>query len=270
MKKSEVQKLEKINQELKRLNRTKTQFISIASHQLRTPLAAVKGYLSMIMDGDYGSVAPNQKKILETVLQSANRLVRLVDTLLDVSRIESGRLDIVFRRTQLINVLENKIRELQSEAELKEQAISFKKPPGQVPEILADSSKLDEVFGNILDNAVKYTPVKGKININLEVNREDILITIQDTGIGIPKDEIPYLFDRFARGRGVKVNPAGSGLGLYIVRKLVEGHGGKVWVESAGLDKGSTFFVKLPRKAKGIKENSTVTLKAEDPPAPTH
>ncbi len=238
--------LEINNQRLKQLDSAKSEFLSIASHQLRTPLTGIKGYLSMILEGDYGAITPKVKPIIEEVFQNTDRLTRLVNIFLNVSRIESGRFEIDRKDVDFVELTEEVVRTLKLVAEQKKLELIFHHPDKLLPMLKLDKDKIKDVLLNLVDNAIKYTS-KGKIEIFLEKFGEALKVIVKDTGIGIPKGEVRELFKKFVRGSGIaQINTGGSGLGLFIVKKIIEAHNGKVWAESAGKDMGSSFIFTLP------------------------
>jgi signal transduction histidine kinase len=241
--------LKHANVHLKKLDEAKSEFLSIASHQLRTPLTGIKGYLSMILEGDYGKMPKKQEKIVQDVFNASDRMSRLINVFLNVSRIESGRLKLDYADVDLGILIEECIKDLKSSVQEKGLKLSFDYKKEKIPIIKADSDKMKDVILNLIDNAIKYTP-KGKIHIKLsKQDSKNILVQIKDTGIGLDQVGIEKLFNKFSRGEGIsKINTSGSGLGLYIVRRIIEEHNGKVWVESDGLGKGSTFQFTLPIK----------------------
>lgn len=240
-------KLEKANVELKKLDEAKSEFISIASHQLRTPLSAIKGYISMILEGVYGKMNSKKKEALNKVYQSNERLIVLVNDLLNISRIEEGRVKYNFERINLFKVVSGVIDELKPDIQEKKLAMRGLKEAGDVY-VNADAEKIRQVVLNLIDNAIKYTQ-KGKIDVKLRKQKETILLTVSDTGLGMTKDEISGLFKKFSRGKSVLgSHTEGTGLGLYIAYKIVEVHKGKIWAKSMGRNKGSTFYVSLPVK----------------------
>lgn len=237
--------LKKANIELKRLDRAKSEFISIASHQLRTPLSSVKGYISMILEGTYGEIGAKIKEILSKVYQSNETLISLVNDLLNISRIERGKIEYNFQKTDLFKITSEVIGELNLGAEKKNLKINLFGEQNEFY-INADSEKITQVALNLVDNAIKYTQ-KGEINIKLEQKENNVLLSVSDTGIGMAKEEIRNLFKKFSRGKEItKTNTGGTGLGLYIAYKIVEAHKGKIWAESKGRGMGSVFYVSLP------------------------
>lgn len=243
-------KLKKSNEELKKLDQVKSEFISIASHQLRAPLTAIKGYVSMIMEGSFGAMPQKAMEPLRRTFVSSEELVSLVADLLNLSRIESGKMKYDFKVIDFSTIISKAIRELEEVAKKEEIIVQFDAKIFQDVKINGDQIKLYEVFMNLLDNAIKYSP-KGVIKIGSNVQglgvSKKIVVSVSDNGIGIKKDEIGKLFSKFGRTEmSQKIRPDGMGIGLYFVRRVVEDHKGKVWVLSEGEGKGSTFFVELP------------------------
>jgi signal transduction histidine kinase len=261
-----TEQLKKANIALRKLDEAKSEFISIASHQLRTPLTAIKGYISMMLEGSYGDILPKMRKPLESVYQSNERLIKLVRDLLNLSRIEAGKIKLEQEKISLETLIEEIIKEVKMEAERKGLYIKFERPPSTLPQILLDKEKITQVLLNILDNALKYTQ-KGGITIKLQSlthsgQREKLKIIISDTGEGMTKEEISHLFKSFSRGvAGTKLWTEGAGLGLYIAKKFIDLHKGKIWAESKGKGKGSIFYIELPISHKSKKENSIPILK---------
>jgi signal transduction histidine kinase len=235
-------------EEVEKISQAKSEFISITSHQLRTPLSAIKGYLSMVLEGTYGGISERVRKVLENVYQSNERLIKLVNAFLDVSRIELGREELKLERVSIEDLISETISEIEIEAKKKNLYLKFERPKIALPKILIDRGRIKEVLMNILDNAIKYTQ-KGGIDIKLQIVNGRLQIVVADTGEGLTKEEISRLFESFSRGTaGAKFWTEGVGLGLYVSRKFVELHGGKIWAESEGKGKGSTFYIELPMR----------------------
>ncbi|MCK4745086.1 GAF domain-containing sensor histidine kinase [Candidatus Parcubacteria bacterium] len=247
--KKATNRLQKINRRLRKFDRAKSEFISIASHQLRTPLSIIKGYTSLILDGSYGLVNKKLLPHLRQVYESNQRMINLVDDLLDVTRIESNKIIFNFKKTKLENLIKQAIAEFQPA--IQEKKLNLKFECGQnVPAVKIDEIKIKEVLTNLLDNAIKYTN-RGSIDINLKSIKNKsgkfLILSIIDTGSGIYKEDLPFIFQKFARGnKSSLVHTEGIGLGLYICRKIIEAHKGKIGVKSGGKNKGSEFFIKLP------------------------
>lgn len=239
--------LQDANAHLKQLDTAKSEFLSIASHQLRTPISALKGYLSMLIEGDFGKLDPKQAKVINDLFESASRLARLINIFLNVSRIESGRFKL--DRTDVdINVLiDSVVKELQGQVNAKKLTLSFEKLKHPVL-MHVDSDKIREVILNLVDNAIKYTQ-KGSIAMRTFIEDGNYNFLVKDTGIGIHREDAPGLFKKFVRGTGIaQVNTQGSGLGLYIAQRVIAEHGGKILAESDGYGKGSVFRFSLPVK----------------------
>ncbi|MFA5995017.1 MAG: ATP-binding protein [Patescibacteria group bacterium] len=236
------------NAHLQELDRAKSEFMSIASHQLRTPLTGIVGYLSMILEGDYGKVDEKIVNVMKQVFQASQRLVRLVNMLLNVTRIEAGRFTLNFVATNLVEVVNTEINELMPTTAKKGLKLSLSQHTPKQVMVMVDQDKIRDVILNLIDNSIKYTE-EGSVTVELQQEGEQAHFTVTDTGVGIDPADAGNLFQKFVRGSGIaQIQPNGSGLGLYIVKKIVEGHGGKVWVESQGLKKGSTFHVLIPLK----------------------
>lgn len=247
------EQLENAYLELQKLDKAKSEFISIASHQLRTPITAIKGYISMMLDGSYGDISGQVKGKLINVFQSNERLVRLINDLLNVSRIESGKIELNFQEVSLEDVIVSAIDILSLEAKRKKIYLRFNKPQKPLQKINVDADKIREVISNLIDNAIKYTQ-KGGINIEIEDKKDSILIKISDTGEGLSPEEKEKMFQSFSRGTaGTEFYTEGMGLGLYIARQFVEMHHGNIRAESPGKGKGTTFYIALPLKQPIIK-----------------
>ena len=218
----------------------------MASHQLRTPLTAIKGYVSLALEGAYGEIPEKLREKLKNVYLSNERLINLVNHLLTISRIEMGRLRAEKELLQVENLLESCIEEMKLPAQKKGLKLYFKKPKISLPKINLDPFKIRQVILNLIDNAIKYTQ-KGEIELKVEKKDQKLLISVRDTGEGLTPEEKEFIFEGFTRGRaGLAYFIEGAGLGLYVAKKFVELHNGKIWAESQGKGKGSTFYVELP------------------------
>jgi signal transduction histidine kinase len=237
----------KLREAIERISQAKSEFISIASHQLRTPLSAIKGYLSMILEGSYGELPEKVKRPMENVYQSNERLIKLVNDILSVSKIEAGEMEMNWEKEDLREIIKEVISELSIKAKEKSLYLKFEEPK-EFPKILLDREKIRQVILNLVDNAIRYTQ-KGGVTVKLQMANEKLQIVVSDTGEGLTKEEKEKLFERFSRGTaGTKFWTEGAGLGLYIARRFVEMHKGRIWAESEGRGKGSTFYVELPMK----------------------
>jgi len=217
----QTKELREAYEELQKLNRAKSEFISIASHQLRTPLTAIKGYISMMIEESYGKPPEKMRKPLENIYLSNERLIKLVNDLLSVSRIESGRIKIKLEKVSIDEIIVSLIEELKGLAREKDLYLKFEKPEKPLPEISVDEERIRQVILNLIENAIRYTN-KGSITISAKKSDSKIQISIKDTGEGISKEEIPYLFESFSRGSaGTRFWTEGAGLGLYVAKKFV-------------------------------------------------
>ena len=242
------------NKQLKSLDELKTEFLSIATHQLRTPLTGIKGYISMIADGDFGEIKPEQKKILQEVLDNTEKLVHLIADFLDVSRIERGKLEINRKPTNIEKMVEGIVHIFQPNAQEKRVQLVYHGPTESIPEIQMDEDKFRQVILNVVDNAIKYTPT-GRIDVYLTKKPDRFLFESRDTGVGMNDADKMRLFQRFSRASDAfKTNATGTGLGMYVAKNVVERHGGRIWAESAGRGKGTSFFVEVPFDQSHIKE----------------
>ncbi len=239
--------LSSANDRLKELDQQKNEFVSMASHQLRGPLTAVKGYGSMLLEGDFGELQPMVKEAVEKIYKSTQDLVVVVGDYLDVSRIEQGRMQYDFSTFDLKELVTMVVGELKPVAEKSKLTLDFDITPNMSYMINADKGKIKQVIGNLIDNSIKYTPSGGiHVWITAKPQEKKVLVSISDTGVGIHPDVMPKLFAKFTRAPDAsETNILGTGLGLYVAKKMIEAHHGRVWAESAGPGKGSTFFIEL-------------------------
>lgn len=232
----------------KELNRMKSDFISIAAHQLRTPLSAIKWVFSILLSEDDNKLTEEQRETLKKGEDSTEKMIVLVNDLLNVSRIEEGKFAYEFKTISLHDIIKKVI--LMEEGEIKEKEInlSFEKENGGDFMIEADSEKLFVAFQNIIENAVNYTLKKGLIKIILQETKFDFTVKIEDNGVGVPKKQMNKIFDKFVRGENViKMQTEGTGLGLFITKNIIEKHSGKITIESEE-SKGTTVIISLPKK----------------------
>lgn len=256
------------NERLKELDGQKTEFVSLASHQLRGPLTAIKGYGSMLLEGDFGELTPPVKDAIEKIYKSTQDLVVIVGDYLDVSRIEQGRMQFDFSTFDIKELVETVAKELKPNVENAHLTLAFDitpNPTGKPFLVNADKGKIKQVLSNIIDNSIKYTP-QGGLHIWLAAQKTGkVLVTISDTGVGIHPEVLPKLFAKFTRAPDAsKTNILGTGLGLYVARKIMEAHNGRIWAESAGTGKGSSFFMELE-----LVEANTRTTTPATPITPT-
>ena len=248
----------KRRKELEKLSRAKSEFISMASHQLRTPLTAIKGYSSLILEGTYGEANEKQKKVFKNIFTSSERLIKIVNDLLSISKIELGKVILEKEPVRIEKLIESVYQEMRPQAQEKGLKLIWQKSKQALPEINIDSLKIRQAIFNIIDNAIKYTE-KGNITIKIQnltspkgkplasYGPAKIQIVISDTGRGFTKEEENRVFELFVRGRaGIDTFVEGTGIGLNVARKFVELHNGKIRAESEGKDKGAIFYIELP------------------------
>jgi PAS domain S-box-containing protein len=237
--------LEKSNQELRQLDQLKTEFVSMVSHELRTPLSITKEGISLILDGVVGETNQKQQKILATAKDNINRLARIIDNLLDISKIESGRMELKRQECNLNELIKKIVSFFEPKA--KEKGLKLKSEiPGQTIKVYADSDKIMQLFTNLIDNALKFTEA-GYIQISVSDIGNEVLCSVADSGIGIAKENLPKVFGKFQQfGRLPGPGEKGTGLGLSIVKGIIDLHKGKIWVESQE-GSGSKFIFTLPK-----------------------
>ncbi|HRH24839.1 MAG TPA: HAMP domain-containing sensor histidine kinase [Candidatus Paceibacterota bacterium] len=237
--------LAEANDKLKGLDKLKTEFLSLASHQLRSPLTAIKGYASMLSEGAFGSLDSKQDEAIKRIYTSAQGLTNIVEDLLNVSKIEQGGMKYEFSPTSLSAIVTTLYNEMKVPAESKSLEFSLEMDSHDQYIVSADATKIKQVFLNLVDNSIKYTP-KGFVKIFLKREGANIVFSVLDSGMGISPETRAKLFEKFSRGEGGKTNTGGSGLGLYLAQQIARAHKGDVTIESPGLGKGSTFIVTLP------------------------
>lgn len=254
---------------LKEVDRMKTEFVSVVSHQLRTPLTAIKLFVEMLSDEDAGRLNAEQKDYMNNIRESTERMIQLVNDLLNISRLETGRLKIEPKPVQLEDFIQSIIDEAKPVAREKDCRIIFKKPERKMAKVPIDDVLMRQVVHNLIMNAIDYSPFyilenrekrEGECDIIVSIKREPpvpgekgreegaILISVEDKGMGIPKEARSGIFDKFFRaGNAYKMMPEGSGLGLYVSKMIVEASGGEIWFESEE-GKGTIFYVRIPVK----------------------
>ncbi|MFA7314821.1 MAG: ATP-binding protein [Candidatus Magasanikbacteria bacterium] len=239
--------LEKANLRLQELDQQKTEFLSIASHQLRTPLTIIRGYIELIGDGAYGKVNSKMKEILGNMDESNDRLMKLVEEFLDITRIEQGRTRFLFADASLNDTISSVVKELAMKADTKDKKLKVVwKPEKSIDKICMDEEKIRHVVFNFVDNAIKYSD-KGIIKVSLKKEDNGFSVRVKDNGFGFDKEDEVNFFQKFYRGKNVEgTNVNGTGLGIYVCRRFIEKHGGHVWAHSPGLGKGSEFGFWIP------------------------
>ncbi len=240
-----TQRLRRTNRELQKLDQAKDEFISMASHQLRTPLTSVKGYISMVMDGDVGKVTDQQKHLLAEAFTSSERMVHLIADLLSVSRLQTGKFIIDVAPANIDEIISDELATLQSIAAAHGQKLSYVRPVS-TREVMIDEAKIRQVIMNFIDNAIYYSRLDSEIVVELGYGKKDLTLTVTDHGIGVPTDEQSKLFTKFFRAsNGRKQRPDGTGIGLFLAKKVVTAHGGHIIFRSKE-GEGSTFGFRLP------------------------
>ncbi|HSH18005.1 MAG TPA: HAMP domain-containing sensor histidine kinase [Candidatus Saccharimonadales bacterium] len=235
-----TRQLRRTNAKLQALDETKDDFISMASHQLRTPLTTIKGYISMVLDGDAGPLTPTQQKMLDQAFVSSQRMVFLIADLLNISRLKTGKFVIEPSKVDLAKVVDDEIRQLKETAAGRNLELVYDKP-ADFPDLMLDETKIRQVIMNFIDNAIYYTPSGGKITVKLIDSPGTVEFRVIDSGIGVPKSEQPHLFTKFYRaGNARRARPDGTGLGLFMAKKVIVAQGGLTIFESKE-GKGSTF-----------------------------
>lgn len=240
--------LAKTNEQLRIIDQRKSEFISIVSHQLRTPITAIKGYTSLILEESYGKFPDSMKIPLERIFISSDRLAKMITEFLNISKIEQGTMAYNIVPVDIGLILDDLSDDFEQIVEDKNLELHVHISNGDKYIALADEGKIRQILSNLIDNAIKYSQ-HGEINIftKKDAERNIIEIKIVDTGIGLSQDDIHHLFGKFTRGSGGQgQNTEGSGLGLYVAKKMLESQNGKIWVDSPGPGKGSTFIVELP------------------------
>ncbi len=249
--------LQKANDRLTELDRQKSEFVSFATHQLRAPLTAMKGYASLILEGDLGKLSHDIRSAITRIYDSSNTLTSIVDDYLNISRIELGSMKYTFEKADMKDLVTNVIGELKPNIEKSKLGFSLNIDQNKKYMVNIDKDQVKQIIANVIDNSIKYTP-SGTITVSLEKkpgsseqsgqdgHNSKIVFSVKDTGIGIAPEIMPKLFAKFTRAEnGNRQNIHGTGLGLFVAKQIVIAHHGKIWAESAGEGKGSAFFVEL-------------------------
>ena len=241
------QEVYKANSELHKVNKLKDDFVSIASHELRTPMTAIRSYAWMALHRSDVPLSDKLKKYLERTLISTERLINLVNDMLNVSRIESGRIEIAPSAFDLTNLIGEVLIEV--DAKVKEKGLIIEHIKNPIPKMFADENKVHQILLNLIGNSLKFTPSGGKITVSYQSDGQNISVAVKDTGVGIASDDLNRLFKKFSRLDNSYVAAAsigGTGLGLYICKSLIDLMKGTIKAESAGTNQGTTFIFTLP------------------------
>jgi signal transduction histidine kinase len=240
------ERLQEIAEERRRSDEAKTEFISIVSHQLRTPLNAIKGYVALFLEGIYGKLDAQKQEPMERLYHSSERLIHLVNELLDISRMQLGKTELEVEQVDLCEIMTSIVDELGAVAEKKSIDLHVACPAAGEAVVAGDKQKLRDSVLNVVDNAIRYTD-KGSVDVSVRQEPDSLVVRVEDTGPGLDPGEAKTLFESFQRGQvGRKYSGEGSGLGLYIAKEFVALHGGEIWAESAGKGRGSSFFIRIP------------------------
>jgi len=251
-----IEVLEKTDEERKQLDKAKTEFMSITSHELRSPMTPMKAQLQMILGDYFGKISPKQRESLDIVLRNTERLDRIIQDFLEISRIEAARLKFKFIRTDIGNHVQRLVKEMQGF--MPEKKIRIVANIGKIPVIEVDPDRIMQILRNLINNAIKFTPEDGKIIINVGLESNMIKFSVQDNGVGVKKEDQRRLFEPFFQAEQTMYREkGGTGLGLAICKGIVETQEGKIWIESE-LGKGSTFLFKIPLKP--VKEIKSIKL----------
>ena len=240
-----TEELRRSNEQLRSLDQAKDEFVSMASHQLRTPLTSVKGYISMVLEGDVGKVSADQKKLLSEAFTSSERMVHLINDFLNVSRIQTGKFMIDKHEVNLTKLVKQEVDSLKSIAESRDLKLKVSLPKHAV-EYELDEGKIRQVIMNFIDNAIFYSRPGGTIVVKLTETSKDVRVEIKDSGIGVPLKQQKKLFTKFFRAENARTQrPDGTGVGLFLAKKVIDGHKGKILFSSQE-GKGSLFGFSLP------------------------
>lgn len=240
-----TKELRATNSQLQKLDEAKDEFVSMASHQLRTPLTSVKGYISMVLEGDAGKLTAMQRQLLEEAFTSSERMVHLINDFLNVSRLQTGKFMLERRKVNLAKVVVQEVESLQATARMHDLGLRYEQAE-KIPELYIDESKIRQVMMNFIDNAIYYSREGTIISVNISVAKNELVFEVHDTGIGVPKAEQAQLFTKFFRASNArKQRPDGTGVGLFLAKRIVVAHGGTI-IFSSVEGKGSVFGFRLP------------------------
>ena len=246
--------LEQKIEELKELDRLKDDFLNTTTHELKTPLIPIKSQAQLLLAGDYGKLNKEQKEALEMIFRNEVQLEKLVTDVLDIARVQSKKLKLTLKNAAFVKIVTTAVKDIKGLAK-KRDIVLILKPAPDMPEIFVDEKRIFQVLRNLLDNAVKFIPDKGEVMVEVQKKENEVAVIIKDTGIGMDEKTLKKLFTPFFQAEtGIRRKHGGTGLGLSICKGIIEAHGGKIWAESAGKGKGSTFTFTLPIKKRSTKQ----------------
>ena len=261
------QEIQEANNKLKELDALKDEFVSVASHELRTPMTAIKSYLWMALAGKGGVISEKLRLYLDRAYNSTDRLIKLVNDMLNISRIESGRMSFHFAESNIIEMVNQMVDEVKPRADELGLTIIVEKANTILPTVLADKDKMSEVLINLVGNSLKFTPKGGTIKITFELNDETVVVHIADNGAGVTPNDLPRLFTKFGLMEHSYVHnktSQGTGLGLYICKNIIDLHKGKIWAYSEVANKGAVFSFTLNKFNQKQLEEMNVKLKGKE------
>lgn len=242
---SATDELRRSNEQLRGLDTAKDEFVSMASHQLRTPLTSVKGYISMVLEGDAGRISKMQRQLLREAFTSSERMVRLINDFLNVSRVQTGKFLIERRPVDLAKIVKQEVKALETTAESRDLKLKLEVPPRPII-VNIDEGKIRQVIMNFIDNALYYSKPNTDIRVSLRVFPHEVRLEVMDHGIGVPVRQQSHLFTKFFRADNARTQrPDGTGVGLYLAKMVIDGHDGKV-IFASKEGQGSTFGFRLP------------------------
>ncbi|MDO8474093.1 MAG: HAMP domain-containing sensor histidine kinase [bacterium] len=241
-----ISHLESVSEKEKRVDRLRTEFLSLAAHQLRTPLVEVKWALQVILDGERGTLSATQKELLQKTYASNEGMITLIGNLLDITKIEEGKYLSNLSLVQIEDMCVSIVELHAEEASRQKITLEILPPPEPLPKVLVDEEKIKLAIQSLVGNAIHYTPPGGRVTASFFSDTKEVGVAVQDTGIGIPKEEQARIFEQFFRATNAKkLGKIGTGLGLYLAKNIVEAHGGRIWFVSEE-HKGSDFRMALP------------------------
>lgn len=239
---------EKDKAQVKLAEERRAGFVSIISHQLRTPLSVIKGYIESLLSGDEGELNDGQREYLSEALSINNEMIDLINDYLNEAQMDNGKIELNLKSVDLAEIVQDIINELNTFAKAANCQLDFIKPANKLPPIQIDLIKVRQAIQNIISNAIKYSKKGGHVAVKLNYKDNQMLFSCEDDGVGIPRDQMPEIFTKFFRARNIlQKDTKGSGLGLYFAKVIIESSGGKIWLESTE-GKGTKVYFSLPVK----------------------